>query len=229
MALRPSWWGLAGTIMIVLLSQPATAMKPTAVANAQRISYAAVLPVRLPPARTLASAPSGKAMSAMSATARLAHVGAMRQFRGAGLRWKSSGGCTDRTQPTCTSLEGLRYGTLVQAIELKRASDCRIVITGGTEVGHSKGRFSHENGFKLDIAHNPCIDAYVTRTFGYWTTRGDGARMYRPKATESAAGSTGENTAGDTAGATAEAALGDAVGGAAVYADEDNHWDILFR
>ncbi|GLX01094.1 hypothetical protein [Microtetraspora sp. NBRC 16547] len=206
MTLRPSWWGLAGTIAIVLLSQPATGWNPLTVTSAQRISYAnalrisyAVLPVRLPPTWTLATAPGGTAVTAMSATARLAHTGALQQLRGAGLRWRSSGGCVDRTKPTCTSLEGLRYGTLTQAIELKRRSDCRIVITGGTEVGHSAGRYSHKNGFKIDIAHNPCIDAYVTKTFGYWTTRGDGARMYRPE--------TGRD----------------------VYADEANHWDILFR
>ncbi|WP_218004493.1 hypothetical protein [Microtetraspora niveoalba] len=201
MTLRHSWWGFAGAIMIVLLSQSATQMKPLTAANARHLSYEVSLPVRLPPARTLATAPGGRTATSVSATARLAHAGAMRQLLGAGLRWRSSGHCTDRTQPNCTSLEGLRYGTLSQAIELKRRSDCRIVVTGGTEVGHNSGRYSHENGYKLDIAHNPCIDAYVTRRFGYWTTRGDGARMYRPEAARDAD----------------------------VYADEANHWDILFR
>ncbi|WP_157544861.1 hypothetical protein [Microtetraspora fusca] len=201
MTSRPSWWGLVRTTMIVLLSQSATQVIPLTAANARYVSSAVALPVRLPPARTLATTPRGNAATSISAAARLEHAGAMRQLLAAGLRWRSSGRCTDRTNPTCTSLDGVRYGTLAQAIELKRRSDCRIVVTGGTEVGHTRGRYSHENGYKIDVAHNPCIDAYVTKTFDYWTTRGDGARMYRPEA------------ASDTI----------------VYADEDNHWDILFR
>ncbi|MGI5493011.1 hypothetical protein [Microtetraspora malaysiensis] len=201
MTLRPLWWGLGAVITITLLSQSATQAQPLTVANVRYVSAAVALPVRLPPARTLATTPRGNAATSISAAARLENAGAMRQLLTAGLRWRSSGRCTDRTNSTCTSLDGVRYGTLMQAIELKRRSNCRIIVTGGTEIGHSRGRYSHENGYKIDVAHNPCIDAYVTKTFDYWTTRGDGARMYRPEAASNSV----------------------------VYADEDNHWDILYR
>lgn len=133
-----------------------------------------------------------------SATVRMSHDHAATYLLGAGLRYRSSGRCTDRHVPTCTSLDSVRTGTIARIIALKHASDCPIMVTGGTEVGHAPGRFSHGEGYKLDISHNACIDRYIAQHSEPHGVRGDGARLYRaPSGT--------------------------------VYADESDHWDIMFR
>lgn len=101
------------------------------------------------------------------------------QFRAAGISWTSSGGCTTRTDPTCTSFDGLRQATVDGAITLRRASGCALTITGGTEVGHSSGTYSHANGYKLDFSRTSCLTGWVQGTYTYIGLRGDGARQYR--------------------------------------------------
>jgi hypothetical protein len=101
----------------------------------------------------------------------------------AGIPVSSSGGCSDRNNPTCTSLDQIRENTIAGLETLKRASACPITVTGGTEVGHSSGTYSHWNGYKADISINTCINSYVTNSFAYIGDRGDGAPLY-----ESAAG-----------------------------------------
>jgi len=130
--------------------------------------------------------------------ARLSHVTANRWLKGAGLRTRSTGNCTSRYVHRCTSLDNVRTGTVARIIQLKRESGCPITVTGGTEVGHAPGPYSHGNGYKLDISHNPCIDRYILQKNDRVGTRGDGAPLYR-----SQSGTT--------------------------YADESDHWDILFR
>ncbi|MCT9935172.1 hypothetical protein N5079_33715 [Planotetraspora sp. A-T 1434] len=154
-----------------------------------------------------AQAASGTTANGSAANVRLAQPDAMRLLQAAGLGWRSSGHCTDPQRRECTSLSSIRYGTLTQTIELKRASKCMITITGGTEVGHSRGYYSHQNGFKVDIDHNKCIDAYITGTFRFWKTRGDGAALYCPWLFP------GLPPPPDTD----------------IYADEPSHWDILYR
>ncbi|GIH71163.1 hypothetical protein Mth01_34160 [Sphaerimonospora thailandensis] len=139
---------------------------------------------------------------ASAAATRLGQQDAARHLAEAGLRWVSTGRCTDRRRSSCTSLDSIRYGTLMRLIELKRASDCDITVTGGTEVGHSTGRYSHGNGYKVDIAHNKCIDAYIKGKFRRQKSRGDGSALYRPPS--------------------------DSATPSAVYADERTHWDIFF-
>jgi hypothetical protein len=87
--------------------------------------------------------------------ARLSHVTANRWLKGAGLRTRSTGNCTSRYVHRCTSLDNVRTGTVARIIQLKRESGCPITVTGGTEVGHAPGPYSHGNGYKLDISHNP--------------------------------------------------------------------------
>lgn len=67
---------------------------------------------------------------------------------------------------------------MTDVIDLKRRSGCPIVITGGTEVGHAPGRYSHHAGYKLDISPNRCISGYIRREYPYQRVRGDGARLY---------------------------------------------------
>jgi hypothetical protein len=101
------------------------------------------------------------------------------QLRAAGISWTSSGGCTTRTVPTCTSFDGLRQATVDGAITLRRASGCALTITGGTEVGHSSGTYSHANGYKLDFSRTSCLTGWVQGTYTYIGLRGDGAPQYR--------------------------------------------------
>ncbi|WP_084955491.1 hypothetical protein [Thermoactinospora rubra] len=130
--------------------------------------------------------------------ARVSHRHAMRTLASAGLRWHSSGRCADRRVSSCTSLENVRSRTLEEIVKLKQDSGCPITVTGGTEAGHAPGFFSHARGYKLDIAHNPCIDAYIMDRHRQVGARTDGARLYRAP-------------------------------GGTVFANESDHWDILFR
>ena len=121
-------------------------------------------------ATSLAVAAPASAVSQASAEA---------HFRAAGVSWTSSGGCTTRSNPTCTSFEGIRQATIDGGITLKRASGCALTITGGTEVGHASGTYSHYNGYKVDISHNSCIDGYVKNSFTYIGLRGDGYPQWK--------------------------------------------------
>jgi hypothetical protein len=112
-----------------------------------------------------AQAASPTAAGSPQLTAKLTHAQATAKFRSAGITWTSSGGCSDRNKPTCTSFEGLRSATADGAITLKSASGCAIRLTGGTETGHASGTYSHWNGYKLDMSLSSCLDNYITKTF----------------------------------------------------------------
>ncbi|KAF5376306.1 hypothetical protein D9615_008492 [Tricholomella constricta] len=92
-----------------------------------------------------------------------------------GITASSTGGCTDRTISTCTSYEGILSGTVDGVITLKNASGVSsLIITGGTEVGHAGGTFSHANGYKVDVRHQTQLDSYITNTFTRIANRADG-------------------------------------------------------
>ena len=131
------------------------------------------------------------------AVTKLSQSSAASQLSNAGITWSSSGGCTTRSNSTCTSFEQINQSTVSGAITLKNASGCAINITGGTEVGHASGTYSHYNGYKIDISDYTCISNYIKNNFTYIGLRGDGYPQY-----QSGAGN--------------------------IYADEGNHWDILF-
>ncbi|MEH3034247.1 MAG: hypothetical protein PGN07_09475 [Aeromicrobium erythreum] len=139
----------------------------------------------------------GGLLAVASPASAVSQADAEAQLRAVGITWTSSGGCTDRSNPTCTSFEGLRQTTIDGAKTLKRASGCALTITGGTETGHAGGTQSHSTGYKLDFSRTSCLTSYVTNTFTYAGKRSDGASLYR-------------------------AASGN------LYADEGNHWDVLF-
>jgi hypothetical protein len=121
---------------------------------------------------------AGSVATAAPATA-VTQASAESQFRAAGITWTSSGGCTTRSNSTCTSFEGLRQASVDGAITLKRASGCALIITGGTEVGHASGTYSHYNGYKLDFSHTSCLTSWVHSAYSYAGLRGDGAPMYK--------------------------------------------------
>ncbi|KAG6915729.1 hypothetical protein DXG01_010251 [Tephrocybe rancida] len=112
-----------------------------------------------------------------------------------GITASSTGGCTDRyeslnqlhtfpalpgthnvrTVSTCTSYQGILSGTVDGVITLKQASgSSSLVITGGTEVGHASGTYSHANGYKVDVRHATAVDNYIHNTFTRIANRGDG-------------------------------------------------------
>ena len=117
-------------------------------------------------------------LGALPASA-VTQASAASQLSAAGITWSSSGGCTTRSNSTCTSFDGIRQTTIDGAITLKRASGCALNITGGTEVGHASGTYSHYNGYKLDFTKTTCLTSYVHTNFTYLGLRGDGYPQYR--------------------------------------------------
>ena len=100
-----------------------------------------------------------------AAPVKLTHADAVARLATAGVSWSSSGGCTDRANPTCTSFEQVNLASIQGAITLKQATGCAMNLTGGTEVGHAEGEYSHWNGYKLDFRMSTCLTNYITGTF----------------------------------------------------------------
>lgn len=146
-------------------------------------------PASPPPKRTVAerrpmpadqqrARPLGQMIRPNPGKARLAHSEAEQILHAAGIKLLSSGACGDRTRSECTSLEGIRRPAIEGILMFKQRSGCPVVITGGTEVGHADGRYSHARGYKLDITPDECVTGYIKRTGRYAGTRGDGAAIY---------------------------------------------------
>lgn len=131
------------------------------------------------------------------AATKISHATATSMVRQVGITWSSSGNCSDRNNPTCTSFEQLNLTSAQGAQTLKRATGCSLNITGGTETGHASGTYSHWNGYKLDYAKGTCVTNYIKSTFTYIGLRGDGAPQWKS-------------------------------GSGNIYADEGNHWDVLY-
>ncbi|MFF0249575.1 hypothetical protein ACWEU6_00290 [Streptosporangium sandarakinum] len=160
------------------VAKPATAAKP--VAGSGRAPAAKPAAEVKPAAGTeAASASTASAKTARVLPVRLTQAQAAHRLKRSGLSWKSTGGCVDRTIGQCTSLDTVRRTTVASVIALKRASGCPIVITGGTEVGHAPGRYSHAKGYKLDIQPNSCVNDHIIRHYPFDGIRDDGAPLYR--------------------------------------------------
>ena len=97
--------------------------------------------------------------------AKLSHGDATNRLRSSGITWSSSGNCSDRDNPSCTSFEQVNLATIQGAQTLKSASNCALNVTGGTETGHGDGTYTHWNGYKLDYGLNNCISNYIRGTF----------------------------------------------------------------
>ncbi|MBU7596496.1 hypothetical protein JGS22_002275 [Streptomyces sp. P38-E01] len=113
------------------------------------------------------SAQADSAAGDVGSAAKISHSQAASMFQGAGIPWTSSGNCSDRNKPNCTSFEQIHDHTVRGAITLKSASGCAINVTGGTETGHADGQYSHWNGYKLDMSLSSCIQNYVDANFAY--------------------------------------------------------------
>ncbi len=111
------------------------------------------------------SAPVLTATSVAASGTRLSHDEAVDRLDEAGIPWSSSGGCSDRADPECTSFEDIYSGTIDGVIMLQSASGCALRVTGGTEAGHLPGPYSHEAGYKVDIALGDCVGDYIRSSF----------------------------------------------------------------
>lgn len=98
---------------------------------------------------------------------KLTHAQATSRLRAAGITWSSSGNCSNRYVSTCTSFEQINLTTIQGAETLKGACGCALNITGGTEVGHASGTYSHWNGYKLDYSLYTGIGNYIRSRFTY--------------------------------------------------------------
>ncbi|CAF0727614.1 unnamed protein product [Rotaria sp. Silwood1] len=107
------------------------------------------------------------------------HSAALSEIRSVGIGISSSGGCSNRNNRRCTSLEQVRCNAIRCLKTLKTSSGCGIIVTGGTEIGHAGGTYSHWNGYKIDISLNSCINSYITKQFAYIGKRSDGAAQYK--------------------------------------------------
>ncbi|KAI1276700.1 hypothetical protein F5Y07DRAFT_399146 [Xylaria sp. FL0933] len=105
---------------------------------------------------------------------KLTQAEAESRLRAGGVGWTSSGGCSDKNNPTCTSFDGVYSGTVAGAVTLKGACGCTLTITGGTETGHASGTYSHANGYKFDFAKNSALNSYITNSFTRIANRADG-------------------------------------------------------
>lgn len=94
----------------------------------------------------------------------------------------SSGNCSAKNNPNCTSFQDIWRHTVDGAVALRKYSGCGgLVITGGTEVGHSgSGRGSHVDGWKIDYRLNDCLEGYVRRNFAYVGDVGWGLQWKSP-------------------------------------------------
>ncbi|MEU6211598.1 hypothetical protein ABZ891_17025 [Streptomyces sp. NPDC047023] len=121
--------------------------------------------------------------TAQAAPAKLGHAEAVSRLNATGgIGLSSSGGCSNRNNPTCTSLEQVNAATIGDVTTLRRASACALTITGGTETGHASGTYSHWNGYKIDFSPTSCVSGYITRSFTRISDRGDGAARWRSAA-----------------------------------------------
>jgi hypothetical protein len=123
--------------------------------------------------------PGVVAVEQASAVTKMTHAEATAIFRAAGITWSSSGNCSDWNNSTCTSFTNINDSTVYGVRTLKQASGCAVNITGGTEVGHASGTYSHRNGYKVDISKYTCVGNYIHNNFTRIADRGDGAAQWR--------------------------------------------------
>jgi len=83
--------------------------------------------------------------------------------------------CTDTVRTGCSNYDNLRPDTVDGVIDFKQecGADCNVVLTAGAEDGHStRGTYTHEAGYKVDIDDTPQIDDYITENYTYQGERG---------------------------------------------------------
>lgn len=102
------------------------------------------------------------------------------------------GGCTDLSLVSAATIQGIN--------DLQEGCNCQVVVTGGSELGHTgTGSGTHAGGDKYDISKSSAVNAYI---YGNDFTDGfdPGGRPAKIN-----------NTTGD------------------IFVDEGNHWDVLVK
>jgi hypothetical protein len=155
------------------------AVLPSASSGSFTIAAVRRLPVTLLLALVVALAATLLAASPALAVTKLTHAQAASRLSAAGIGWTSSGGCSDRNNSTCTSFEQINQETVDGVITFHSASGCAVTITGGTEVGHAAGTYSHFNGYKVDVSPTTCVSNHITTHYPRIGDRSDGAAQYQ--------------------------------------------------
>lgn len=121
-----------------------------------------------PVAATPGTAPvTGAPTDSASRSVRLTHAQAKAKLATAGISVYSSGGCSNRSGSSCTSLDTILTAVIDDVITLKKRSGCTVLVTGGTETGHASGPYSHWNGYKADVNMNSCLNSWVRNNGTY--------------------------------------------------------------
>ncbi|OLT30419.1 hypothetical protein BJF79_39030 [Actinomadura sp. CNU-125] len=180
---RPPAPILSGTHAAPSVLKPAveTAPKDTAQENSTQKDAAqkdTAQEATVQKAASTAAKPDEPNLPRQAKAERLDHGFVTDVLRSRDIEWRSTGNCSDREKPTCTSFTGLRWETLEGLLRFAAKSDCKIVVTGGTERGHAPGRHSHYNGYKIDIATGACVDREI-EGYDRKGVRSDGAKLYR--------------------------------------------------
>jgi len=80
--------------------------------------------------------------------------------------------------PGRTRFDNINQATIDEAIRVRQACNCAVVVTGGTESGHAGGTYSHASGYKIDLDDSPGLSNYITSNYQRSGTRNDGAARY---------------------------------------------------
>jgi len=101
-------------------------------------------------------------------------------FDAAGININKSA-CAANQTSNCTDVGGLRQNTINGVVAFKDScgDSCNVVITAGSEDGHSDGTYSHSNGYKVDLRLNDSVNNYITTNYTSIGTRSDGAIGYK--------------------------------------------------
>lgn len=95
----------------------------------------------------------------------------------------SQNGISVNKPAPATDLNGIKPGIIQEIVNLKKACNCTVIVTAGTESGHSTGTYSHTNGYKIDLGMNSTLDNYIKTNFTAIATRSDGAKQWKNTAT----------------------------------------------
>lgn len=102
-------------------------------------------------------------------------------------------------EPNQTGLEGLRQETINVANNFTNKYKIPITLTGGTEKGHAKGKYSHEAGYKMDWRLDKNVDGIIKSWQSVGKRKYDGAIGYKDPDSN------------------------------AIFYKEGNHWDIIVK
>lgn len=89
------------------------------------------------------------------------HTEAKNALSSSGIGTSSSGNCSSQSNRSCTSLESIPKSTIDFVKKLKADCKCNVIITGGTEVGHS----THGSGrAAIDLGRGGILDFMSKQT-----------------------------------------------------------------